>query len=327
MSGSAEVIKANALDLPLSDNSVDLIVTSPPYFGLRNYGGGTDEVGAESTVDNYLDALIAATFEMVRVLKPAGSAFVNLGDSYRNKSLRLVPQRYAVRCSAELDLIVRSEVIWSKPNSFVDARATGRNRRTHETWWHLALAGDHYGNNELREHPDKPYADRPQYKRAEQLFAEAGLTDEHRAAVRSVGIVDSGGGQVRSGGSWDSQAGRLAREVRDALGSYYRELCGSGTASKGRMPGSVREVAAHPFKVPQHLGLSGHYASFPIEWPTQIIRGWSAPGMTVLDPFGGTGTTALAAKNLGRRGITVDISTEYCRIAEWRIQTEKETDR
>src|SRR5699024_747422 len=126
--------RANALDLPLADNSVDLVVTSPPYFGLRSYQDGGEhyegQIGAEPTPAEFVDALIAATREMVRVTKPSGSIWVNLGDKYAGntggdgvaassaltgkgarigssrrvttgaptKSLIGIPWRYALRC-------------------------------------------------------------------------------------------------------------------------------------------------------------------------------------------------------------------------------------
>ena len=78
------ILRANALALPLADSSVDLGVTSPPYFGLRSYQDGGEhyagQIGSEATPAEFLDALIAATREMVRVLKPSGSIWVNLGD-------------------------------------------------------------------------------------------------------------------------------------------------------------------------------------------------------------------------------------------------------
>lgn len=325
-----EIVKGDARDLPLPDASVDLVVTSPPYFGLRAYeDGGTPmpgQIGQEPTPGEFVDALIEATREMLRVLRPTGSLWVNLGDKYVNRSLAAVPWRYAIRCTDDLGLSLRAEVVWSKPNQFIDAKARDRVRRTHETWLHFTRPGsiDHDVDS-IRTAPTD-YVTRPQYRRAEELFAQAGLTDAHRVAVRSVGVIDSNGGTVRSGGRWDSDAGRLAAEVRDALGSYYREFCGS-QGKQGVVPGSVRTVAAHPFKVPDHLGVKGHFASFPIEWPLWIIRGWSKPGATVLDPFGGTGTTALAAHVLGRHGISVDISSDYCRIAEWRTTDTKQINR
>jgi len=145
----------NALALPLEDASVDLIVTSPPYFGLRSYQDGGEhyagQIGAEATWGEFLDALIAATAEMTRVLKPSGSIFVNLGDKYAGsrmdgsndngshgtletkhraipegqsapqkasaggiptKSLMLLPERYRIRAVDDLGLIARAVIVW-----------------------------------------------------------------------------------------------------------------------------------------------------------------------------------------------------------------------
>ena len=85
----------------------------------------------------------------------------------------------------------------------------------------------------------------------------------------------------------------------------------------GKLPGSVWTVPTEPLRVPDHLGVD-HFAAFPTEWPKRIIRAWCPEGGTVLDPFGGTGTTAMVAKALGRHGISVDMSADYCRLAEWR---------
>lgn len=313
---------ADALRLPLSDASVDLIVTSPPYFGLRSYQDGGEhydgQLGSEATPAEFVDALIAATREMVRVLKPGGSIFVNLGDRYGDRSLLALPSRYVIRCMDELGLIQRAEIIWSKTSSFIDAKAAGRVRRTHEVVYHLTRQGEHYENAEaLRQRPAKDYRDRPQFRRAMQLFQQAGFGDQHLAAVKAVGVADSLGGQVRSGGSWDSESGRLAAEVRAVLRSYYRELCGSNVDPKGNLPGSVWEIPVYPFKSPKHLAVK-HFAGFPVALPLRIIRGWCPPGGRVLDPFGGSGTTGIAAKALGMSSDVVDLSADYCRLARWR---------
>lgn len=145
-----EIIKADARDLPLPDDSVDLVVTSPPYYALRSYTDGGEryatQIGGEATPDEYVDSLLAVTRECMRVLKPTGSLWVNLGDKYatsgghtsggdiherrgrqfwdlhrgttriprgfRAKSLLGLPWRYALRCIDELGLILRAEVIW-----------------------------------------------------------------------------------------------------------------------------------------------------------------------------------------------------------------------
>lgn len=381
---SIRIIRGNALDLPLEDNTVDLVVTSPPYFALRSYQDDGEhyegQIGSEATPAEFVDALIAATREMVRVLKPSGSIWVNLGDKYassgghgmgatsqratrtqyleqagrseRNtsgvptKSLMGIPWRYAIRCIDDLGLILRAEVIWSKPNGLPES-VTDRVRRSHEQWFHFTVSPRYYSAvDEVRE----PHTD----------------TSEH-AATR-----------------------RARTDAR--LASVDAGMTSTGNPL-GKLPGSVWTIPTQPLHVPAHLGID-HFAAFPMEWPRRIITGWSprevctacgegrrpvidkqlvdvwhdkAPQRTkfagregahmnnrkasgdhmmqtfgrssvtvtgyacacpdtsapttpgvVLDPFGGTGTTALVADVLGRDAIHVDLSADYCRLAEWR---------
>lgn len=97
--------------------------------------------------------------------------------------------------------------------------------------------------------------------------------------------------------------------------SAMREL--SGYLGLDSFPPSVWNIAPVPFTPPAELGVD-HFAAFPVELPLRCILGWSPVGGVVLDPFGGTGTTALAASVHGRVGISVDLSGDYCRLAAWR---------
>ena len=100
----------------LDANSVDMCVTSPPYWGLRDYK--TDgQLGLEPTFHQYLEHLIEIFAEVKRVIKKTGSIWVNIGDSYNdNKSLSGIPERFAIRMTDELGLIRRNTIIWHKPN-------------------------------------------------------------------------------------------------------------------------------------------------------------------------------------------------------------------
>jgi DNA modification methylase len=425
------ILRADARSLPLAEDSVDLVVTSPPYYGLRSYQDGgrpyDGQIGAESTPAAYLDALLDVTRECVRVLKPSGSIWINLGDRYSTgnsghselaklgeryrggghsdatakqpsrriasmptKSLLGIPWRYAIRCMDELGLILRAEVVWSKPNAMPES-VTDRVRRSHETWFHLTLQPHYYSAvDEIRE-PSDPRNLRPQDVRGEQSAKE--------------------------------RARR--RRGHGAVGHPGKPLVPSPV---GKLPGSVWEIATQPLRVPPELGVE-HYAAFPMEWPRRLILGWSprevctacgqgrrpvvspvaldlsrpqaqraqqladAAGLTedhfaallsvgvsdtgrgqatqtgtgkntpevyalaaearaalggyareyllrrptrfdhrcacpditapaspgvVVDPFGGTGTTALVAALHGRSGISIDASADYCRLAAWR---------
>ncbi|WP_162834259.1 DNA-methyltransferase [Amycolatopsis circi] len=308
------ILRADARSLPLPDESVDLVVTSPPYFGLRSYRDGgehyTGQLGAEASPSEFVDALIECTREMVRVLKPNGSVFINLGDKYSgaqgqtqtgingrrhvsdsaatwrqtdprrtgipNKSLMLMPERYRIRCVDELGLIARAVIVWAKPNSLPES-VTDRVRRSHEDWVHLTKQPRYYSAiDDIRE-PASGYA-RP------------------------------------NGAGREPRGGQKARKMLDTVNP------------RGRVPGSVWEIPTQPFNAPASLGVD-HYAAFPMEWPRRLITGWCPPGGTVLDPFGGTGTTALVAAMLGRRGLSVDLSADYCRLATWRANDPKERAR
>jgi len=317
MSGRVIVLRGDAAHLPLPDRSVDLVVTSPPYFGLRSYADGGEhysgQIGSEATPQEWLAAMLECTAEWVRVLKPSGSIFVNLGDKYsgaagpgtrlngnhhpkhvgdpqprgtavqqtREKSLLGLPWRYALACMDDLGLTLRAEIVWAKPNGLPES-VTDRVRRSHEQVFHFTRQPRYYAAvDEIRE----SYSDNPRaaWNRANG-FAQntAHASDAHNSTIR----------------------GRDGK--RDA---YENPL--------GKLPGSVWEIPSAPLVVPPELGVD-HFAAYPPELCRRIILAWSPPQGLVADPFGGTGTTTLVASVLGRDGVTVDMSADYCRLAQWR---------
>lgn len=313
---SVTLLRADARCLPLASESVDLVVTSPPYFALRSYQDGGEhyagQIGDEPTPQEFVASLLEVTRECVRVLKPSGSLWVNLGDKYATyagnrskgrtslqgstdrcrpvvarkggldgggvvpvKSLMGIPWRYAIACVDDLDLVLRAEVIWSKPNGLPES-VTDRVRRSHEQWFHFTREPRYYAD------------------------------------------VDP----IREARSWTPTPGYQGHVKQRATGDQpvHQFTGGAGRPTDhpaGKLPNSVWSIPTQPLRVPESLGVD-HYAAFPTEWPRRIISGWCPPGGTVLDPFGGTGTTAMVADVLGRHGVSVDRSGDYCRIAAWR---------
>jgi len=310
------LIQGDATVIPLADDSVDLVVTSPPYFALRSYQDDGEhydgQIGSEATPQEFLEALWAATVEMVRVVKPSGSIFVNLGDKYagsngqsggpsqlngatyspdgtrtkaakkggyvpktsvRSKSLMGLPWRYAIGCIDDLGLILRSEIVWSKPNGLPES-VTDRVRRSHEQWFHFTLEPRYFSAiDEIREAYTSPPA-----KAQKSKAAESGAT--------------------------------LNPTLNPTHDLEHNPL--------GKLPGSVWSIPSEPLQVPDHLGVD-HFAAFPQEWPRRLILGWSPQDGVVLDPFVGTGTVPMVARALGRTGIGVDLSADYLRLADWRV--------
>lgn len=192
MTGRVIILRGDARSLPLPDESVDLIVTSPPYFSLRSYSDGGEhydgQIGSESTPAEFIATLTGCTAEWARVLKPSGSMFINLGDTYSSwqgvrkshgrdlsgqrkprgeggsdivgapdawgipaKSLIGIPWRYALSCVDELGLILRRDIIWSKQNGIPES-VTDRARTAHEYLFHLVKQPSYYSAvDEIRE--------------------------------------------------------------------------------------------------------------------------------------------------------------------------------
>ena len=347
--GSAIVLRGDARSLPLPDGCADLIVTSPPYFGLRSYTDGGEhyggQIGSEATPREYVASLLDCTREWVRALKPSGSIFVNLGDKYAGsaaavpaaKSLLGLPWRYALGCVDDLGLILRAEIIWSKLNGLPES-VTDRVRRSHEQVFHFTREPRYYSavDDVREEHAPQSIARTRRRYDAGDLF--------------SVGTPNT------------LDPARFCNPL-------------------GKLPGSVWDIASQPLIAPAALNVD-HFAAFPMELPRRIILGWSPPGVCtrcdegrrpvsmttltnnrggrqwnvleshperstatlgrervvsitgyacacpdvsaatrpalVVDPFGGTGTTAVVASVFGRNAITVDRSADYCRLAAWR---------
>ena len=377
---TALIIRGDAQHLPLPDASVDLIVTSPPYYSLRSYTDGgqklAGQVGAESTWQQYIHKLLDCTEEWIRVLKPSGSLFVNLGDKYssatgpangsskrsmRPKSLLLLPERYRIAAVDRFGLIARAVIVWQKPNGLPES-VTDRVRRSHEDWVHLVKQPRYYSAvDEIRE---------PHSSRSIARVATYGDRDRALFPNRRYAVGD------RS-------------DSTDAKGILGFNRTGS-LDPLGKLPGSVWSIPTAPLRVPEHVAVD-HFAAFPPEIPYRLILGWSPPGIctvcgtgrklvtvnnatvnqrlaeqtvdraamsggtarstlgrsaaesgrsalgimcactpyvdhpgapppttpaVVLDPFGGTGTVAMVASVLGRVGITVDLSQDYCRLAQ-----------
>lgn len=323
MKGRAIVLRGDARNLPLPDESVDLIVTSPPYWALRDYRDGDQslagQIGNEASPGEYLESLWECTREWMRVLKPEGSLWINLGDKYSTGN------------SGQSGLAKLGEQ-WAG-GGHSDAKAKRASRRVGGMppksllglpWMYacgctggLARLGGHDPGLNL-------------ILRAEVIWAKPnGLPESVTDRVR------------RSHEQWFhfvkqpryfSAVDEIREPYSDKTVRTYPTAYGApGTARQGRdsktlrlannplgaLPGSVWEIPTEPLRVPEHLGVD-HYAAFPTAWPRRIITGWSPAGGLVVDPFGGTGTTALVASTLGRRGISIDRSADYCRIAQWR---------
>ena len=282
-------------DLP--DRSVDCIVTSPPYFGLRDYGVD-GQIGAEPSPAEFVAALVSVFREARRVLADDGTLWLNLGDSYvhkkasgpqgrdgeratrtftadaaggwsglPDKNLLGIPWRVAFALQDD-GWILRQEVIWSKRNCMPEA-VTDRPSRSHETVFLLSKRPRYwYDADAIREGSD------PDQQAHDDRYAKVYEAQADRAAsTGQPGNVNSAGIRARPG-----KPGRNAR--------------------------SVWTISTQPFA-------EAHFATMPPTLAERCIQAGCKPGGTVLDPFSGSGTTGLAAARHGRRYVGIDLNADY----------------
>lgn len=291
MTGRAIVLRGDAAHLPLPDASADLIVTSPPYRGLRAYTDGGEiydgQIGTEATPLEYLEALWLCTREWVRVLKPEGSLFVNLGDHYS--------QRTQVRRSAHQPGIFPGK-FEEFAESWAARAAKGAVRMPHQNV--INNDGGFVAEKSLLNLPHR-YAigctDRlGLIQRAEIIWDKpSGMPESVKDRVRRsheqvfhftkspryFAAVDEIREPHQPQSLARSRRNRFAPDRSQAgVGSPDTQDPGQSCHPLGKLPGSVWEIPPVPLIVPERLGIS-HFAAFPPELVRRIILGWSPSGI------------------------------------------------
>lgn len=255
--GEAIIIRGDATHLPLDDESVDLVITSPPYFSLRKYQDEgkpiEGQIGGEASPQAFLEALWAATEEMARVLRPKGSIFVNLGDKYAGSgghnnsgiakaggpsgaTRRQAPDRY--NQSAEVGATT------IKPKSLMGLP------------WRYALGcTDHLGL----------------LLRQEIIWAKRNHLPES-VKDRCVRSHEQWFHLVKRGDYYAS-----LDEIRTPHQDSHTVDMTRACHPLGKTPNTVWDIATEPLQVPKHL--PQHFAAFPTEWPRRLILGFSPRGI------------------------------------------------
>jgi DNA modification methylase len=336
--GTATVIKGNALDLPIADESVDLIVSSPPYFALRSYQDDGShyegQIGSEDTPQQFLESLWAVMAECWRVLKPTGSCWINLGDKYagsgghNNAELvraqsgggkypaamvegftRNAPKGYNKNSAFDDAESIRAKSLMGIPWRFAIGCIDGKAAPEGQQWILRAEVVWDKPNGLPESVTDRVRRSHEQWFHLVKQGSYFAAVDE----IRDRYSENKPWGMRTLGQSDLTRGGHLTGKDMD----WHRI-----ENPLGKLPGSVWEVPTEPLKVPEELGIV-HFAAFPTAFPIKIIQGWCPTYGTILDMFGGTGTTAMVAKALGRNAISVDLSGDYCRLAEWRTKDEQ----
>lgn len=341
----------------LPAESVHCCVTSPPYFGLRDYGHA-GQIGLEQSPDAYVEKLVEVFREVRRVLRDDGTLWLNLGDSYagswgargrgdgtnaarpdleakhgtsapnrygfanlgiKPKDLIGIPWRVAFALQAD-GWYLRQDIIWHKPNPMPES-VTDRCTKAHEYVFLLSKSPRYYFDSEAMQEP-------------------AGATNEHDAAGRTkqrlAGNVKPPKGQAAYEDGDDlhrTKAGLLAdaERQRSKRDSFKRDDSKRAEAIPGQSVGTHRagrEESAYDiftrnkrsvWTIPTKPFAEAHFATMAPELAETCIKAGCPEGGVVLDPFGGAGTTGLVAERLQRNSILVELNPAYIAIARKRI--------
>ena len=319
-----KIIQGDVLEVlkTIPDESVQMVMTSPPYWGLRDYGK-EEQIGLEKTPEEYVSKMVAVFHEVKRVLKNDGVLFLNLGDSYANtkvgntevnknpravtssfkkelpdnlkpKDLVGIPWRVAFALQAD-GWYLRQDIIWAKPNPMPES-VTDRCTKSHEYLFLLSKSQHYYFNNEAIKEPS--------------------VCDDPRMIDGFVPKSDNG----KHAGTQQAAANRKQHEPTHAGGGTsfinhngYFKADGTPIGNPGtRNKRDVWTINTSPYK-------GAHFATFPEELCLYPIKAGSKQGDVVMDIFTGSGTTLKVAKDLGRNYLGIELNPAYIKLAEERI--------
>lgn len=297
--------QADARNLPIDDRSVHAVVTSPPYWGLRDYGLGDEGIGLEPTPELYTEHILEVFREVRRVLRDDGTLWLNLGDCYATgagkvgshpgggarganwKGATTSPNRMPLLGLKPKDLVgmpwrvafalqtdgwyLRCDIIWSKPNPMPES-AQDRPTRAHEYLFLLSKSERYYYDADAIRESAKPES-----------------TLRMRAGYHGNDVV---------------------RDAANHYGDGFQR--GDGYELTTRNKRSVWHIPTQPYP-------DAHFATFPEKLVEPCILAGAPVGGLVLDPFAGSGTTCAVAQRLGRRAVGVDLSADYLELAVKRM--------
>lgn len=330
------LIRGDAKDVLASfpPESIDMVITSPPYYMKREYLGGG--IGLEDTYSEYIDDLVAICQQVYRVLKPTGSFWLNLGDSYQSKNLLMIPQRVAIRLTDEVGFTLRNQVVWNKLKGAPD-NAKDKMRTLWEPVFFFTKepSGYYYDIDAVRKKPRKAKSvehgavvsatgvSGVRYRRKIELSTE--LSDEEKKNANAalddmLHLVEIGEvpdfrmvirGATRTTHGDSAKLSGRAKELADK-GFYFLKY-----SNKGAKISDVWDI------IPEDTqGRRYHYAPYPEDLVKNPIALTCPPDGIVLDPFVGTGTTCKVARAMGRKSVGIDLAEEYLEIAAGRCADE-----
>lgn len=299
-----KIITGNAIEVlkELPDCSADCCITSPPYLGLRDYGVN-EQIGLENSVEAYINRLTDIFREVRRVLKNDGTLWLNIGDSYvssnseysncKRKDLIGAPWLLAFALRND-GWYLRQDIIWEKPNAMPES-VKDRCTKSHEYIFLFSKQSKYYFDYEAIKEPAVGFNNIVPAGSKGTLRPNSRLRKGNSRTFR-------GGGVYTKGQSFNNSA------------EIMRESHGNNENMTGlRNKRSVWTVATQGYK-------EAHFATFPEKLIEPCVLAGSRDGGIILDPFIGSGTTAVVAKKHNRGFIGIELNPEYAEMARRRLE-------
>jgi len=271
----------------LPSDLVQCIITSPPYFGHRDYASSSSdpiavechEIGREQSPDQYIQDLVAIFTELKRVMKNNGTLWLNLGDTYRDNQLLGIPWRVALALQ-DSGWFLRSEIIWNKPNA-MPSSVSNRPTVSHEHIFLLSKNKDYLYNADSIREPHITFSDQSKMRGGRKHLGVRNGTPENGKNKDNPNLHN---------GRWDQAFHPLGRNKR-----------------------TVWEIPLGKFR-------GTHFAVFPEQLVEICLKAGTRSGDIVLDPFMGAGTVAVVAVKHERHFIGIELIPEYAEMAQERIR-------
>lgn len=343
MRNDCQIIQGNALDVlkTIESESVQCCITSPPYYGLRNYGVD-GQLGLEPTPGEFLKKMVEVFLEARRVMRSDGTLWLNMGDSYNGtgdrspsilstgqlsfraggiglnvqglkaKDLIGMPWRLAFALQ-EAGFWLRQDIIWSKPNPMPES-VGDRCTKSHEYIFLLTKSAKYYFNADAIKEPVTGNS----HSRGNGVNPKAKLYPNPPGWDTSTG--DGGHGSFHRDGRNGNRDRSLPRNRNGVGGHLDRGRPKQNESFSAAVSGLVDSRNKRSvWTVPTQPYAEAHFATFPEKLIEPCILAGSQEGDLVLDPFNGSGTTGVVSLKHRRKYIGIELNPDYIKIAERRL--------
>jgi DNA modification methylase len=321
------ILTGSCLDIlpQIESNSLDLVITSPPYFQQRDYGNGVYGIGNENAEADYLQNILSVFKECMRVVKETGTVVFNLGDKYINGALSLLPYKFAIQATALPNVFLINQLTWAKLNPtprqdkrkliqatepfFIFAKSKNYHFNLDDYLAHLDALNKSAKNSpsanlgkkyiEIINNSDLDKEEKKEATRELQNAINAvknGEIESFRMKIRGIHKLAYGG----QDGGRNNQIKQNGFTIIKILGNKMK-----------------KDIIESPVEITKN---NDHPAVYPLYIVQELIKLLSREGDTVLDPFCGSGTTCLAAHNLNRHYIGIEINPDYVSLTQQRLK-------